>query len=115
MLAVQDAPVPFAASDGRTHLVYELWLKNFTSGHVAVEKVEIFGDGKLLQTLDAPEIATRLQPAGLRESTGAMSPSTEALLFIHVVMPAGQTAPQKLTHRLQLRAEAAPPGMEDIS
>jgi hypothetical protein len=115
MLAVQDTPVPFAGSDGRTHLVYELWLKNFSSGKVVVEKVEILADGKLLQTLDASEIATRLQPAGLREATGTMAPSTAALLFIHVIMPAGQIAPQKLTHRLQLRAEAAPPGMQEIT
>jgi Peptidase family M23 len=115
MLAVQDTPVPFAGSDGRTHLVYELWLKNFSSGKVVVEKVEILSDGKLLQTLDASEIATRLQPAGLREPTGTMAPSTAALLFIHVIMPAGQIAPQKLTHRLQLRAEAAPPGMQEIT
>jgi hypothetical protein len=115
MLAVQDTPIPFSGSDGRTHLVYELWLKNFSSGNVVVEKVEILGDGKLLQTLDASEIATRLQPAGFREPTSSMSPSTEALLFIHVVMPAGQTSPQKLTHRLQLRAEAAPPGMQEIT
>jgi hypothetical protein len=115
MLAVQDTPVPFAGSDGRTHLVYELWLKNFSSGKVVVEKVEILADGKLLQTLDASEIATRLQPAGLREPTGTMAPSTAALLFIHVIMPAGQIAPQKLTHRLQLRAEAAPPGMQEIT
>jgi hypothetical protein len=115
MLAVRDTPVPFAGSDGRTHLVYELWLKNFSSGKVVVEKVEILSDGKLLQTLDASEIATRLQPAGLREPTGTMAPSTAALLFIHVIMPAGQIAPQKLTHRLQLRAEAAPPGMQEIT
>jgi Peptidase family M23 len=115
MLAVRDTPVPFAGSDGRTHLVYELWLKNFSSGKVVVEKVEILADGKLLQTLDASEIATRLQPAGLREPTGTMAPSTAALLFIHVIMPAGQIAPQKLTHRLQLRAEAAPPGMQEIT
>jgi hypothetical protein len=115
MLTVQDAPVPFAGSDGRTHLVYELWLKNFSSGKVTVEKVEILGDSKLIQTLDAPEIATRLQPAGFREPTATMAPSTEALLFVDVIMPAGQVAPRKLTHRLQLRAEAAPPGMQEIT
>ena len=32
LLAVNDAPVPFHASDGRTHLVYELALTNFSSG-----------------------------------------------------------------------------------
>src|SRR5277367_4988904 len=58
MLVVQDAPVAFTGSDGRTHLAYELWLKNFSSGKVALEKVEILGDGSVLRTLDSTEIAT---------------------------------------------------------
>jgi hypothetical protein len=115
ILAMQDAPVPFFGSDGRTHLVYELWLKNFTSGKVTVEKVEILGDDKVIGALDAAEIGRRLQPAGLREPAGAMAPSTEALLFIHVVMPEGQVAPKKLAHRVLVRAEAAPPGMQEIT
>jgi murein DD-endopeptidase MepM/ murein hydrolase activator NlpD len=115
LLAVQDAPIPFIGSDGRTHLVYELWMTNFSSANIAVEQVEILGSGgAVLQTLDASEIATRLQPAGLREPSATMSASTDALLFIHVVLADGQTAPQQLTHRVRLRAEAAPPGQQEI-
>src|ERR1700722_298882 len=40
LLDVQDAPVPFMGSDGRVHLVYELWMTNFSSADVSVEKVE---------------------------------------------------------------------------
>ena len=115
MLAVPDAPVAFVGSDGRTHLVYELWLKNFTSGKVAVEKAEVLGDGSVIATLDGAEIARRLQPAGLREPSAVMAASTDALLFIHVTLPEGQAAPKTLTHRVQVRADAAPPGMQEIS
>jgi len=116
MLDVQDAPVPFVGSDGRTHLVYELWMKNFTSGKVAVEKVEILGDGAaVIRTLDTTEISSRLQPAGLRQPTSIMAPSSQALLFVHVVLPDGQVAPHTLTHRVLARAEAAPPGMQEIT
>ena len=115
MLAVPDAPVAFVGSDGRTHLVYELWLKNFTSGKVAVEKAEVLGDGSVIATLDSAEIARRLQPAGLREPSAVMAASTDALLFIHVTLPEGQAAPKTLTHRVQARADAAPPGMQEMS
>jgi hypothetical protein len=116
LLSVQDAPIPFIGSDGRTHLVYELWMTNFSSANVAVEQVEILGSGgAVLQTLNSSEIATRLQPAGFREPTATMSASTDALLFIHVVLADGQTAPQQLTHRVRLRAEAAPPGQQEIT
>jgi murein DD-endopeptidase MepM/ murein hydrolase activator NlpD len=116
LLSVQDAPVPFIGSDGHEHLVYELWMTNFSSGNVVVEQVEILGSGgAVLQTLNASEIATRLQPAGLREPSATMSASTDALLFIDVDLTGkGPTAPQQLTHRVRLRAEAAPPGQQEI-
>ena len=64
LLAVQDAPVPFVGSDGQVHLVYELGMTNFSSAETAVEKVEIAGDGSVLQTLDSAAVAARLQPGG---------------------------------------------------
>src|SRR5271168_5377809 len=82
LLAVQDAPVPFMGSDGRVHLVYELGVTNFSSADIAVEKVEVVGDGETLQTLDAATVAARLQPAGIRESAGTLPKSTHALLFL---------------------------------
>jgi len=115
MLEIQDAPIPFVGSDGRTHLVYELWLKNFTSGNVAVEQVDTLANNSMvINTLDTSEIATRLQPAGRRDATGVMSPSTIGLLFVHVILPEGQAAPSRLTHRIHVRAEAAPPGQQEI-
>src|ERR1700760_2801666 len=84
LLAVQDAPIPFNGSDGSTHLAYELLLTNFSSGEVTIEKLEVLGDGAEIQTLDAKEIATRLQPIGTREPVATLSKSTQALLFLHV-------------------------------
>ena len=116
MLEVHDPPIPFLGSDSRTHLVYELELKNFSSGNLAVEQVEILsGTGAVLQTFNQQEIATHLQPAGRRDSTAVMPPSTLALLFIHVTMPEGQTAPARLAQRVHVRAEAAPPGQQEIT
>jgi Peptidase family M23 len=116
MLEVQDPPIPFLGSDARTHLVYELALKNFSSGSLTVEQVEILsGTGAVLQTFNQQEIATRLQPAGRRDSTAVMLPSTLALLFVHVTMPEGQSAPASLTQRVHVRAEAAPPGQQEIT
>jgi Peptidase family M23 len=116
MLEVQDPPIPFLGSDARTHLVYELALKNFSSGNLTVEQVETLStDGAVLKTYDAKEIATRLQLAGHRDSTAVMPPSTLALLFIHVTLPPSQSAPARLTHRVHVRAEAAPPGQQELT
>jgi murein DD-endopeptidase MepM/ murein hydrolase activator NlpD len=115
LLAVQDAPVPFAGSDGRTHLVYELEMTNFSSADVAVEKVEILGDGALLQTLNAAAVAKRLQPAGMRESTGTLTRSTHALLFLNIVLAPTAKIPAELSHRVEARVSAAPAGRQELS
>lgn len=113
LLSIRNAPIPFAGSDGRTHLVYELWMTNFSSGDAAVEQVQILGDGHLIATLDKSHVAARLQPAGLRASSARMTPSSVALLFIHVVLPRGAAIPQRLSHEVKAHFDAAPPGQQE--
>jgi Peptidase family M23 len=114
ILAVQDAPVPFRGSDGRTHLVYELGVTNFSSAEVVIEKVEVLGDGVVLQTLDTAVVAGRLQPAGQRDAVKALSASMNARLFLHVVLAPGAGVPSQLSQRLSLRVTAAPPGHQEM-
>ena len=99
LLSIQDAPVPFLGSDGRTHLVYELWLTNFSSGDVSVEKVDVLGDGNVVQSFDVAAIAERLQPAGRREPVDKLAGSMQALLFLHVILAPGAEIPARLSHR----------------
>jgi hypothetical protein len=114
ILAVHDRPVPFTGSDGKTHLVYELWMTNFSSGEITVEEVNVLGDGRPIATLNTAEIASRLQPAGLRESTGALSKSTQALLFLHLILPPGTTVPRELSHQVSTYIAAAPPAFQHL-
>jgi len=114
LLSIHRPPVPFRGSDGWTHLVYELWVTNFSSAEATLVGVDVIGDGQPLLTLDAAEIARHLQPAGLRESTGTLPKSTQALLFVHVRMPNGATIPKQLSHRVKAHVLAAPPGHQEI-
>jgi Peptidase family M23 len=115
LLAVADAPVPFTGSDGLVHLVYELGMTNFSSGEIGVEKVEVQGDGATLQTLDTAAVASRLQPAGRRDSAGTLPGSTHANLFLDVVLASGAKVPDQLSHRVSLRVAAAPPGRQAMN
>jgi Peptidase family M23 len=116
LLKVEDWPVPFVGSDGRVHLVYELWMTNFSSGEVTVEKVEVLGGaGEVIESLDVDAIAGRLQAAGRRESAGTLAPSTQALLFLHVTLAEGAVSPLRLSHRVTIHANAAPPGQQEIT
>jgi hypothetical protein len=114
LLDVKSAPIPFRGSDGQIHLVYELWITNFSAREAMLETVEVAGDNKVLAMLDAAAVAGRLQPAGRRDSSATMAPSTQALLFLHVVLPANAEIPTSLEHRIHARVAAAPPGREEI-
>ena len=115
LLAVPDPPMPFRGSDGRTHLVYELWITNFSSGEATPGQVDVLGDGKPLATLDAAAIATRLQPAGRRDASGTLAAGGTSLLFVHITLPAGAPSPQRLSHRVHANVAAAPPGQQEMT
>ena len=90
-------------------------MTNFSSADIAVQKVEVLGDGATLQSLDTAAIAQRLQPVGLRESSGNLAKSTNALLFLNVALPPGAEIPRQLSHRVTINASAAPPGQQLMS
>jgi hypothetical protein len=79
------------------------------------EKVEVLGDGSLLQTLDSSAVASRLQPLGKRESAATLASGGQALLFINLVLPVGAVVPDKLSHRVSIRVTAAPPDHQQMS
>ena len=99
LLSVPSPPIPFVGSDGKTHLAYELWMSNFSSAKATVQQARISSDGTVIQTLEKSAIAKQLQPAGLRESSALMPASTQSLLFIDLIAPAGAT-PQRLSHQV---------------
>jgi Peptidase family M23 len=115
LMSVQDAPVPFTGSDGAVHLVYELWVTNFSSADIVINSVEILGDGQVLQKRDAAAIARRLQPAGTREPVAKLVKSSQALLFIDVSLKPGSKIPAELSHRVATLVTAAPPGRQIIT
>lgn len=111
------APIPFVGSDGRTHLVYELEATNLTSGKTAIKRLVVLDadTGDAIATLNAREVAGRLQPAGLRETVDSFAPSMTATVFLHVTFREAEEVPDRLVHRLSVRAEAAPPGQQKIT
>lgn len=111
---VSNAPIPFKGSDGRTHLVYELEVTNFSSGKTTIQRLQVLDAGthKVVATLNAKEVAARLQPAGFREPVDSLAPSTTALVFLHVSFDKANRVPGRLVHRLSVKAAAAPPGQQ---
>ena len=114
---VPDAPIPFTGSDGQIHLAYELETTNFTTGETTIEQLEVLNTdtGNVIDTLDADEVAERLQPAGLRDTADTFDPSMTALIFLHMTFENANEVPDRLLHRLSVKAEAAPPDQQQIT
>ena len=85
LLAVHDAPMPFDGSDGRTHLVYELWITNFSSGEATVERAERARRRPDPRDLDrvGRRAASSPPAAAMRRPR---SGSGTSLLFVHVIL-----------------------------
>jgi hypothetical protein len=114
LLAVRNAPIPFLGSDLRVHLVYELWLTNFSSQEIVLKTVEVIDDHEVLTTMEHAAVASRLQPVGRRDASATMAPSEQALLFIHVALPVDGPIPERLRHRVGAHVSAAPLGLQDL-
>ena len=114
---VSNAPIPFKGSDGRTHLVYELEVTNFSPGQTSIERLEVLDAAtkEVVATLGAKQLASRLQPAGFREPVHSLAPSTTALVFLHLSFQKANQVPKRLVHRLSVEAAAAPPGQQKIT
>jgi len=102
LASVLDQPVPFEGSDGRTHLVYELELTNFTPSDLTIDRVDVLdaASGDPVQILGARAIRNRLQIAGERESSAELGAAQMATLFVHVSLAPGETVPEQLAHKV---------------
>jgi hypothetical protein len=114
--SVPFPPVPFTGSDGKTHLVYELAVTNFTGARLTVNevKVEDGETGGVVGDLDATQLRNRLQPAGTREGADHLEPGQAATIFIHVITD-GDAAPRTLVHEVSVTSAAMPPGKDQMT
>ncbi|CAN5468454.1 M23 family metallopeptidase [soil metagenome] len=114
--SVPYAPVPFAGSDGRTHLVYELAVTNFTDARLTIGEVKIVDDrtGSLVGDLDAAQLKDRLQPAGRRAGADHLEPGQAGTVFIHLALD-GDAVPETLVHEVSVTSAAMPPGRNQLT
>jgi hypothetical protein len=100
------APRTAPGSDGNKHLVYELRLANAAPSGVEVHKVEVLdaASGKVLHALERDAIAKRLSLGGRRGAESAdLGGAQFGVLFVHVTVPSGASAPTSILHRVSLR------------
>ena len=101
---VPIAPTPFKA-DGKTHLVYELHLTNFSSNELTLARVEVLaaGGATSLAQYDGTELIARLARPGIPQTSQEkqrIGGGMRAIVYIWLTMDAATAVPVKLRHRV---------------
>lgn len=102
-------PIPVPATDGKTHLVYELTLTNTLSQDVSLTSLEVRAGGQRLLTLPADRLTAATRLTGTATPTGVLGPAQTAHVWLDVALPAGSPAPERLIHALGISVRQAQP------
>ena len=80
-------PVPVPATDGRTHLAYELQLTNTLSGNVTLQSLTVANGNRPLLTLDGVSLKYWTRALGnTTVATNVLGPGQSALVWLDVAL-----------------------------
>jgi hypothetical protein len=113
-----DAPIPVRGSDGMTHVVYELEVRNASPREATITKVETIDPTRhVLHTLEGPELLERIvsiYPAIPSESDdpsaiATVGPGRTVMLVMDGTYPSRDAVPDQFTHRFTSTLSPADP------
>ena len=102
-------PIPVPATDGKTHLVYELTLTNTLSQPVSLTTLDVRAGDQTLLTLPADRLAAATRLTGTAAPTGVLGPAQMAHVWLDVALPAGSPAPERLIRALGISVRQPQP------
>jgi len=107
---VLSAPVAVPATDGRTHLAYELLLTNAGDQDVTLDSLRVTGDGRNLSDLSGDRLADRTRLTGGHTPTTRIGAGQLAKVWLDVSLDTKDPVPQHLSHQLMVAvSHPAPP------
>jgi len=103
-MRVPLAPTPFKA-EGKTHLVYELHLTNFSSAELSLTRVEVLATGGAapLAQYEGTELTSRLARPGLPSANTEkqrLGGGMRAIVYIWLALDSQPAVPSMLRHRV---------------
>jgi hypothetical protein len=99
--SVLAPPMPVAATDGKTHLAYELVLTNASPQDVTLTSVTAVADGDRLLTLPGDGLAHWTRVLGNATPTTTLRSAQTALVWLDVAVD-GANIPTEITHTVGL-------------
>jgi hypothetical protein len=108
--AVQPA-VPFAASDGKVLVSYELRLFNATPLTLVPARVSVStADGAPIERLDRGQVREALALPGKRSGVARLRRGQQATLYLTIAFRDRAAVPDRLVHRIAVEAPQLPRG-----
>ena len=96
--SVLAPPMPVPATDGKTHLAYELVLTNTTSQDVTLTSVAAVSGGRTLLNLSGNSLAYWMRMVGTPTPTATIGPAQTALMWLDVTVDDAAGIPADISH-----------------
>ncbi len=96
--SVVSAPVPAPATDGKTHLAYELMLTNTLSQEVTLTSVAVHAGDQTLLVLSGDRLGYWTRVLGAPTPTTKLGPGQAGVVWLDVALDASAAIPKDLTH-----------------
>jgi hypothetical protein len=112
--SVLAPPMPVAATDGKTHLAYELVLTNASPQDVTLTSVEAVADGNRLLTLPGDGLAHWTRVLGNATPTATINSAQTALVWLDVVVDAANI-PSEITHTVGISLPQPQPPLTEAT
>lgn len=101
---VGDQTAPVKATDGRWHVVYELWLTNARPVPAAITRIEVLDydhQDRVLAVLEGATLASALHEVTRKPAAdGALGTNESKLVFVELAFDARAGVPDAIVHRL---------------
>ena len=105
-------PVPVPATDGRTHLAYELLLTNTLGGNATLRSLTVAAGDRQLLTLSGDNVKYWIRALGNPAApTNVIGPGQSVIVWLDVAIDGGAQVPADLTHSVVLTVAKPLPGL----
>ncbi|MCV7225692.1 M23 family metallopeptidase [Mycolicibacterium komossense] len=105
-------PIPVPATDGKTHIVYELLLTNTLPGDVTVDSLTALSGDRRLLTLAGANLAYWTRALGNSGTPTNHIPSGgSAMIWLDVTLDTGMQPPAEIDHSVALTVAKPIPGL----
>jgi hypothetical protein len=96
--SVLAPPMPVAATDGKTHLAYELVLTNTTNQPVTLTSVAAVSGAKTLLHLSGTDLASWMRTPGTPTPTATVGSAQTALIWLDITVDDAAGIPTDISH-----------------